>query len=87
MIYVVDAACTSRFEDSKSALGNICWIFPAIPIKLVAAFVVHYLFQNTNPTVLSGFIEKVLQHEDLQGAPVLILANKQVIISCWFNVN
>lgn len=41
VIYVVDAACTSRFEDSKSAL------------------------------------EKVLQHEDLQGAPVLILANKQ----------
>lgn len=41
VIYVVDAECTSRFEDSKSAL------------------------------------EKVLQHEDLQGAPVLILANKQ----------
>ncbi|KAH6783917.1 GTP-binding protein 1 [Perilla frutescens var. hirtella] len=41
VIYVVDAACPSRFEDSKSAL------------------------------------EKVLRHEDLQGAPVLILANKQ----------
>ncbi|KAL8543932.1 hypothetical protein ACS0TY_004471 [Phlomoides rotata] len=41
VIYVVDAACPSRFEDSKSAL------------------------------------EKVLHHEDLQGAPVLILANKQ----------
>ncbi|KAK6155732.1 hypothetical protein DH2020_009980 [Rehmannia glutinosa] len=41
VIYVVDAACPSRFEDSKSAL------------------------------------EKVLQHEDLQGAPLLILANKQ----------
>ncbi|XP_047967408.1 ADP-ribosylation factor-related protein 1-like [Salvia hispanica] len=41
VIYVVDAACPSRFEDSKSAL------------------------------------EKALRHEDLQGAPVLILANKQ----------
>ncbi|MCD7462418.1 hypothetical protein HAX54_048504 [Datura stramonium] len=41
VIYVVDAACPSRFEDSKSAL------------------------------------EKVLRHEDLQGAPLLILANKQ----------
>ncbi|XAR71731.1 hypothetical protein NMG60_11018134 [Bertholletia excelsa] len=41
IIYVVDAACPSRFEDSKSAL------------------------------------EKVLRHEDLQGAPLLILANKQ----------
>ncbi|KAF3664052.1 putative galacturonosyltransferase 7-like [Capsicum annuum] len=41
VIYVVDAACPSRFEDSKSAL------------------------------------EKVLLHEDLQGAPLLILANKQ----------
>ncbi|KAG5582089.1 hypothetical protein H5410_052716 [Solanum commersonii] len=41
VIYVVDAASPSRFEDSKSAL------------------------------------EKVLRHEDLQGAPLLILANKQ----------
>ncbi|XP_051142542.1 uncharacterized protein LOC127259327 isoform X2 [Andrographis paniculata] len=41
VIFVVDAACPSRFEESKSAL------------------------------------EKVLQHEDLQGAPLLILANKQ----------
>ncbi|CAI9092191.1 OLC1v1027376C1 [Oldenlandia corymbosa var. corymbosa] len=41
VVYVVDAACPSRFEDSKSAL------------------------------------EKVLRHEDLQGAPLLILANKQ----------
>ncbi|GAB4845432.1 hypothetical protein Ancab_038839 [Ancistrocladus abbreviatus] len=41
VIYVVDANCPSRFEDSKSAL------------------------------------EKVLRHEDLRGAPVLILANKQ----------
>ncbi|CAA2997346.1 ADP-ribosylation factor-related 1 [Olea europaea subsp. europaea] len=41
VIYVVDAASPSRFEDSKSAL------------------------------------EKVLQHEDLQGAPLLIIANKQ----------
>eukprot|EP00268_Persea_americana_P002760 TRINITY_DN1084_c0_g1_i5.p1 TRINITY_DN1084_c0_g1~~TRINITY_DN1084_c0_g1_i5.p1 ORF type:complete len:210 (-),score=44.93 TRINITY_DN1084_c0_g1_i5:400-1029(-) len=41
IIYVIDAACPSRFEDSKSAL------------------------------------EKVLRHEDLQGAPLLILANKQ----------
>ncbi|KAL1531434.1 ADP-ribosylation factor-related protein 1-like [Salvia divinorum] len=41
VIYVVDAASPSRFEDSKSAL------------------------------------EKALRHEDLQGAPVLILANKQ----------
>ncbi|KAL2550389.1 GTP-binding protein 1 [Forsythia ovata] len=41
VVYVVDAACLSRFEDSKSAL------------------------------------EKVLRHEDLQGAPLLILANKQ----------
>ncbi|KAA8533746.1 hypothetical protein F0562_031263 [Nyssa sinensis] len=41
VIYVVDAACPFRFEDSKSAL------------------------------------EKVLRHEDLQGAPLLILANKQ----------
>lgn len=41
VIYVVDANCPSRFEDSKSAL------------------------------------EKVLRHQDLQGAPLLILANKQ----------
>ncbi|CAH1419890.1 uncharacterized protein LOC111915907 [Lactuca sativa] len=41
VIFVVDASCPSRFEDSKSAL------------------------------------EKVLRHEDLQGAPLLILANKQ----------
>ncbi|KAK8656027.1 hypothetical protein V6N13_108587 [Hibiscus sabdariffa] len=41
VIFVIDAACPSRFEDSKSAL------------------------------------EKVLRHEDLQGAPILILANKQ----------
>ncbi|EPS69351.1 hypothetical protein M569_05414 [Genlisea aurea] len=41
VIFVIDAGCPSRFEDSKSAL------------------------------------EKVLRHEDLQGAPLLILANKQ----------
>ncbi|KAB5525449.1 hypothetical protein DKX38_023198 [Salix brachista] len=41
LIYVIDAACPSRFEDAKSAL------------------------------------EKVLRHDDLQGAPLLILANKQ----------
>ncbi|XP_068669301.1 uncharacterized protein [Aristolochia californica] len=41
IIYVIDAACPSRFEDSKSAL------------------------------------EKVLRHGDLEGAPLLILANKQ----------
>lgn len=41
VIYVIDAACPSRFEDSKSAL------------------------------------EKVLRHQDLFGAPLLILANKQ----------
>nr|GLL29060.1 ADP-ribosylation factor-related protein 1 [Ipomoea trifida] len=41
VMFVVDAACPSRFEDAKSAL------------------------------------EKVLRHEDLQGAPLLILANKQ----------
>ncbi|GLJ55878.1 hypothetical protein SUGI_1199790 [Cryptomeria japonica] len=41
VIYVVDAACQSRFEDTKSAL------------------------------------EKILRHEDLQGAPILIYANKQ----------
>uniref|UniRef100_A0A0C9S7E6 TSA: Wollemia nobilis Ref_Wollemi_Transcript_8817_886 transcribed RNA sequence n=1 Tax=Wollemia nobilis TaxID=56998 RepID=A0A0C9S7E6_9CONI len=41
VIYVVDAACQSRFEDSKSAL------------------------------------EKILRHGDLQGAPILIYANKQ----------
>ncbi|XP_077220716.1 uncharacterized protein LOC143854570 [Tasmannia lanceolata] len=41
LVYVIDAACPSRFEDSKSAL------------------------------------EKLLRHEDLQGAPLLILANKQ----------
>ncbi|KAG6422580.1 hypothetical protein SASPL_119158 [Salvia splendens] len=41
VVYVIDASCQSRFEDSKSAL------------------------------------EKVLRHEDLQGAPLLILANKQ----------
>ncbi|KAA0033632.1 ADP-ribosylation factor-related protein 1 isoform X1 [Cucumis melo var. makuwa] len=41
VIYVIDAACPSKFEDSKSAL------------------------------------EKVLRHEDLQGAPLLVLANKQ----------
>ncbi|MBA0739520.1 hypothetical protein Gogos_012783 [Gossypium gossypioides] len=40
VIFVIDAACPSRFEDSKSAL------------------------------------EKVLRHEDLLGAPLLILANK-----------
>ncbi|KMZ72648.1 putative ADP-ribosylation factor [Zostera marina] len=40
IIYVIDAACPSRFEDSKSAL------------------------------------EKILRHEDLKGAPILILANK-----------
>ena len=34
-----------------------------------------YLFQFVEP-------EKVLRHEDLRGAPVLILANKQVI-SCF----
>lgn len=27
VIYVVDAACPSRFDDSKSALGNIFWGF------------------------------------------------------------
>ncbi|KAK3220761.1 hypothetical protein Dsin_014731 [Dipteronia sinensis] len=43
VVYVIDAACPSRFEDSKSAL------------------------------------EKVLRHEDLQGAPLMILANKQDI--------
>lgn len=26
MIYVVDAASPSRFEDSKSALGMYCWL-------------------------------------------------------------
>jgi ADP-ribosylation factor related protein 1 len=41
VVFVVDATCPSRFEDSKSAL------------------------------------EKVLRHEDLRGAPLLILANKQ----------
>ncbi|XP_047162696.1 ADP-ribosylation factor-related protein 1 [Vigna umbellata] len=41
VIFVIDAASPSRFEDAKSAL------------------------------------EKVLRHEDLQGAPLLILANKQ----------
>ncbi|KAE9464890.1 hypothetical protein C3L33_03196, partial [Rhododendron williamsianum] len=41
VVFVIDAACPSRFEDSKSAL------------------------------------EKVLRHEDLRGAPLLILANKQ----------
>ncbi|CAH9106661.1 unnamed protein product [Cuscuta epithymum] len=41
VLFVVDAACPSRFEDAKSAL------------------------------------EKVLRHEELQGAPLLILANKQ----------
>ncbi|XP_034691517.1 ADP-ribosylation factor-related protein 1-like isoform X1 [Vitis riparia] len=41
VVYVIDASCPSRFEDSKSAL------------------------------------EKILRHEDLQGAPLLILANKQ----------
>ncbi|KAE8664017.1 Chromosome transmission fidelity 8-like protein isoform 1 [Hibiscus syriacus] len=41
LVFIIDAACPSRFEDSKSAL------------------------------------EKVLIHEDLQGAPLLILANKQ----------
>ncbi|RVW14764.1 ADP-ribosylation factor-related protein 1 [Vitis vinifera] len=42
VVFVIDASCPSRFEDSKSAL------------------------------------EKVIRHEDLQGAPLLILANKQV---------
>ncbi|KAF5743548.1 ADP-ribosylation factor-related protein 1 [Tripterygium wilfordii] len=42
VIYVIDAASPSHFEDAKSAL------------------------------------EKALRHEDLQGAPLLILANKQV---------
>ncbi|KAL5973620.1 hypothetical protein ACLOJK_030273 [Asimina triloba] len=46
IIFVIDAACPSRFEDSKSAL------------------------------------EKVLRHEDLRGAPILIVANKQ----CEVNV-
>ncbi|KAJ7969985.1 ADP-ribosylation factor-related protein 1 [Quillaja saponaria] len=41
VVFVIDAACPARFEDSKSAL------------------------------------EKVLWHQDLQGAPLLILANKQ----------
>ncbi|CAL5071718.1 unnamed protein product [Urochloa decumbens] len=41
VIYVIDSASASSFEDAKSAL------------------------------------EKVLRHEDLQGAPVLIFANKQ----------
>ncbi|XP_011626993.1 ADP-ribosylation factor-related protein 1 isoform X2 [Amborella trichopoda] len=41
VIFVIDAACPHRFEDSKSAL------------------------------------EKILRHTDLQGAPLLILANKQ----------
>eukprot|EP01018_Ginkgo_biloba_P032426 Gb_00708 [translate_table: standard] len=41
VMYVVDAACQSRFEDTKSAL------------------------------------EKILRHEDLKGAPILIVANKQ----------
>ncbi|CAH9111916.1 unnamed protein product [Cuscuta europaea] len=41
VLFVIDAACPSRFEDAKSAL------------------------------------EKVLRHEELQGAPLLILANKQ----------
>ncbi|KAF5195170.1 Adp-ribosylation factor [Thalictrum thalictroides] len=41
VIYVIDAACPSRFEDSKSAL------------------------------------EKILRHQDLLGAPLLIVANKQ----------
>eukprot|EP00262_Sarcandra_glabra_P007646 TRINITY_DN20548_c0_g1_i1.p1 TRINITY_DN20548_c0_g1~~TRINITY_DN20548_c0_g1_i1.p1 ORF type:complete len:206 (+),score=43.94 TRINITY_DN20548_c0_g1_i1:266-883(+) len=45
IIFVIDASCSSRFEDSKSAL------------------------------------EKVLRHEDLQGAPLLILANKQDLSS------
>ncbi|KAK3127723.1 hypothetical protein QOZ80_7AG0577560 [Eleusine coracana subsp. coracana] len=41
IIYVIDSAAASSFEDSKSAL------------------------------------EKVLRHEDLQGAPLLVFANKQ----------
>ncbi|PWA87044.1 GTP-binding protein 1 [Artemisia annua] len=51
VVFVVDASCPSRFEESKSALENIQHI-------------------NMLP-------EKVLRHEDLQGAPLLILANKQ----------
>ncbi|XP_052147735.1 uncharacterized protein LOC127766663 isoform X1 [Oryza glaberrima] len=45
IIYVIDAAAASSFEDAKSAL------------------------------------EKVLRHEDLKGAPLLIFANKQVLLN------
>ncbi|KAJ6676147.1 hypothetical protein OIU85_009425 [Salix viminalis] len=50
LIYVIDAACPSRFEDAKSAL------------------------------------EKVLRHDDLQGAPLLILANKQMKLDRYLDL-
>lgn len=75
MIYVVDAACPSRFEDSKSALGNILGIQATVVILVYVISV----SEKGVLTFLSGIVEKALRHEDLQGAPVLILANKQVI--------
>ncbi|KAM7266591.1 hypothetical protein ACFE04_004488 [Oxalis oulophora] len=47
VVYVIDVASPSKFEDSKLALG------------------------------------KLLQHEDLHGAPLLILANEHVKSTCW----
>ncbi|KAG5375179.1 hypothetical protein IGI04_039775 [Brassica rapa subsp. trilocularis] len=65
LIYLIDAACPSRFEDSKSALGEFC------TFKLTSN-------SNYEANVKFAFPpEKALRHEDLQGAPLLILANKQ----------
>ncbi|KAK3447229.1 hypothetical protein EUGRSUZ_A02800 [Eucalyptus grandis] len=51
VVFVIDAASPSRFEDSKSSL------------------------------------EKVLRNEDLQGAPLLILANNRILLKLYQLMN
>ncbi|WVY93701.1 hypothetical protein V8G54_032789 [Vigna mungo] len=68
VIFVIDAASPSRFEDAKSAL------------VLVDNYIKTSLRFWPEVVMIPDMMktcEKVLRHEDLQGAPLLILANKQ----------
>lgn len=71
MIYIVDSSDTERIDESKDAFGRCVYVVCQscncvfIPHRLV----IFYSFFS--------FTEKMISNAQLQGVPLLVLANKQ----------
>lgn len=70
MIYIVDSSDTERIDESKDAFGRCVYV-------VCQSRNCVFILSNTRTTFFFSFTEKMISNAQLQGVPLLVLANKQ----------